>query len=117
MAIRTSKEIKDIVYKYYLSILKAGFPLDKVILFGSYSRNDQKENSDIDIAVVLKNYSNDRFTTRLELMKLSRDFEEVIEAHPFLSTDLNNSNPFITEILKEGIEIPEIFSPQTNLFP
>ncbi len=105
MAVRTSEEIKEIVHKYSLILLKAGLPLDKVILFGSYSRNEQKENSDIDIAVILKKYSNDRFTTRLELMKLSRDFEEVIEAHPFLSADLNNSNPFITEILKEGIEI------------
>jgi uncharacterized protein len=83
--------------------MKAGLPLEKVILFGSYSSNEQKDDSDIDLAVVLKEYSVDRFNTRLELMKYSREFEEVIEPHPFLFSEFDDSNPFISEILKHGI--------------
>ena len=83
--------------------MKAGLPLERVILFGSYSLNEQKEDSDIDIAVVLKEYAVDRFNTRLELMKYSREFEEVIEPHPFLISEFDDSNPFIYEILKHGI--------------
>ena len=105
MAIRTTEEIREIVRRYYTILLKAGLPLEKVILFGSYARCEQKENSDIDIAVVLKEYSSDRFNTRLTLMKYSREFEEVIEPHPFLASEFDNSDPFVSEILKHGIEI------------
>lgn len=105
MAIRTSEEIKEIADKYYTILIRAGFPLEKIIIFGSYSRSLQKEHSDIDIAVVLKKYSKDRFNTRLELMKYAREFEEVIEAHPFLSSEFDESDPFVFEILKDGIEI------------
>jgi len=100
MAIRTTEEVKKIVREYYTLLLKAGLPLEKVILFGSFSRGEQTEYSDIDIAVVLKEYAIDKFNTRLELMKYSRDFVDVIEPHPFLSTDFDDSNPFVAEILK-----------------
>lgn len=105
MAVKSSKEVDEIVKRYYTLLINAGFPLDKVILFGSNTRNQQTENSDIDIAVVLKKYSKDRFTTRLELMKLSREFDEIIEPHPFLSAELDGSDPFISEILDNGIEV------------
>ena len=105
MAVRTTEEIKEIAHRYYTILLKAGFPLEKFIIFGSYSRNVQNEDSDIDIAVVLKKYTKDRFTTRLELMKYAREFEEVIETHPFLSSEFDKTDPFVSEILKDGIEL------------
>lgn len=105
MAIRTTEEVKRIVREYYSLLLKAGLPLEKVILFGSFSRGEQTEYSDIDIAVVLREYTIDKFNTRLELLKYSREFDEVIEPHPFLSSDFDDSNQFATEILESGVEI------------
>jgi predicted nucleotidyltransferase len=105
MALKTTEEIKDIVQKYYRILLREGFPLEKVYLFGSYSCNRQNENSDIDLAVVLRKFSKDKFTTRLELMKHSRQFEEVIEPHPFLLSEFNKSDPFASEIIDTGIEV------------
>jgi predicted nucleotidyltransferase len=105
MAIRTAEEIKEIVHRYYRILVKSGLPVEKVILFGSYTRGEQTENSDIDLAVVLKEYSSDRFNTRLMLMKYSRDFEDVIEPHPFLASEFNNYDPFAAEILTHGIEV------------
>jgi len=105
MALRTTKEISDIVRRYRAVLLEAGFPLERIILFGSFARNKQKVSSDIDVAVVLKNYSSDRFIARLELMKYSREFEEVIEPHPFLTKEFDKSDPFICDILENGIEV------------
>ena len=105
MAIRTTEEVKKIVREYYTLLMKAGLPLEKVILFGSFSRGEQTEYSDIDIAVVLREYAIDKFNTRLELMKYSRGFDEVIEPHPFLSTDFDDSNPFAAEILESDVKI------------
>jgi len=105
MAYRSVEQIKDIVYRFYSLLLKDGYPVEKVFLFGSQIKNEIRTDSDIDIAIVLKNYSKDRFTTRLELMKYCRQFDEVIEPHPFLSSEFNDENPFSANIVREGIEI------------
>jgi predicted nucleotidyltransferase len=105
MATGNSDEIRDVVRKYYETLLNAGFPLEKVVLFGSYAKNKQNTNSDIDVAVVLKKFKSDRFSTRLELMKYSRGFKEVIEPHPFLVSEFEISNPFVLEIMTTGVEL------------
>ena len=102
MAIKTTEEIKNIVKKYYTILLHEGYPVEKILLFGSYAGNKQNENSDIDLAVVLRKFSKDRFNTRLELMKFTRDFDEVIEPHPFLISEFDESDPFVSEILRTG---------------
>jgi predicted nucleotidyltransferase len=86
-------------------LIDKGMPVTKIFLFGSYSRNEENNESDIDLAVVLKSYNIDRFTTRLELMKYSRNFDMIIEPHPFLDSDFNETNAFSGNIIKEGIEI------------
>jgi len=102
MAVRTTEEIKDIIKKYYKILLQEGYPVEKIFLFGSFAHNKQSENSDIDLAIVLSKFSKDRFNTRLELMKFAREFEEVIEPHPFLSSEFDESDPFVSEILRTG---------------
>ncbi len=105
MAYRSIEEIKDIVYKYYNILIDNGLPVEKVFLFGSRLKNEERTESDFDIAVVLKEYKKDRFTTRLELMKYCRQFDVIIEPHPFLLEDFNESEPFSAAIVKEGIQI------------
>lgn len=102
MAVKSTEEIKEIVKRYYKILLNEGYPVEKVLLFGSYAHNTQVENSDIDLAIVLARFSQDRFNTRLELMKFTRDFDEVIEPHPFLASEFNKPDPFLSEILKTG---------------
>jgi len=102
MAVRTTEEIKEIVKKYYGILLKSGLPVEKVFLFGSYARNQQNKYSDIDVAVVLKEYLGDKFNTRLVLMKYAREFTEIIEPHPFLLSEFDRTNPFVKEIIKTG---------------
>lgn len=105
MAQKPVTEIISIV-KDYLSILKKNnIRFEKVFLFGSYAKGLALENSDIDIALIMENFDNDRFDTRLKLMKYSRNFPEVIEPHPFKFSEFNASNPFAREIIKDGINI------------
>jgi predicted nucleotidyltransferase len=87
MAVRSTEEIKDIVKEYCRALVAAGILLDKAILFGSDANSKQREYSDIDVALFLNKYKNDRFETWLELMKLTRKFDIILEPHPFLSSD------------------------------
>lgn len=105
MAVRTIEQVKSIINDYSLLLIEAGLPIKKIILFGSYVNAKPTENSDLDVAVILRKFSEDRFLTRLKLMKYCRDFDEVIEPHPFLESEFNKTNPFASEILKTGITV------------
>ena len=45
------------VEKFSTEILALGFPLEKVVLFGSFAKGMQNEDSDIDVALVSPSFS------------------------------------------------------------
>jgi len=105
MFVKSNRQINRIIKKYTKLLLDAGFPIEKIILFGSDAIRKANKDSDIYLAVVLKENSEDRFSTRLKLMKYCRNFDEVIEPHPFWSKEFNKQNPFASEIIENGITV------------
>jgi uncharacterized protein len=67
-------------------------------------RGNYNEDSDIDIAVVFKDY-NSHIEIQLELMRLRRNIDSRIEPHPFRESDFDMSNPMAYEIIKHGQEL------------
>jgi predicted nucleotidyltransferase len=63
-----------------------------------------REDSDIDIAIVIGNMK-DFFTTQMQLMRLRRKIDLRIEPHPIGESDFTSMNPFAYEIQKTGIEL------------
>ncbi|MBN2520468.1 MAG: nucleotidyltransferase domain-containing protein [Bacteroidales bacterium] len=92
------------VARKYIESIKSRYDIQSVILFGSYAKGTNHENSDIDIAIVLKKV-NDIIDTQIDLMKLRRKVDLRIEPHPFDFHDFNRTNPVVNEILKYGINI------------
>jgi len=88
----------------YISILPMNYKPLRVFLFGSYARNNYREESDIDIALVMRNIK-DSFQTHVDLMKLRRKVDLRLEPHPIDEQDFNESNPLASEVLKYGKEI------------
>jgi len=88
----------------YLSQIPNQLGVRKAFIFGSYAKGQQREESDIDIAVVLKNMT-DFFDTQMLLMRLRRDIDLRIEPHPIKEEDFTTQNPFAFEILQNGIEL------------
>jgi len=85
--------------KKYISFLKENrFNITRVYLFGSYARGNFKEDSDIDLAIIMNDLSNS-FTMQIQLMKIGRKFDTRIEPHPFDEKDFNSSNPFAHEVI------------------
>ena len=93
----------DIAQKY-AGAIKENYNYIKIILFGSYAKGNFNEDSDIDIAVIFKDYSN-LIDMQLELMRLRRKIDSRIEPHPFRERDFELSNPLVSEIIKYGQEI------------
>ena len=93
-----------IIANQYAEALTEKYNLVKIILFGSYAKGNFHKESDIDIAVVFKDYDN-VIKMQLELMRLRRKIDSRIEPHPFRESEFNISNPFVNEIIKYGKEL------------
>lgn len=97
------KDVLDIALQY-ANAVQSKYDFVKIILFGSYAKGNFHDESDIDIAVVLKDYSN-LIDIQLDLMRLRRKIDSRIEPHPFRERDFELSNPIVSEILKYGQDI------------
>ncbi len=92
------------IAKKYLSSLPAELDVKRAYIFGSYAKGTQREESDIDIAVIFS-HMDDFFEMQMELFRRRRKIDLRIEPHPFDVDDFSMSNPVAAEIMKTGIEI------------
>ena len=88
----------------YANVVKTKYNYMSIFLFGSYAKGNYNDDSDIDIAVIFKDYSN-LIDMQLELMRLRRKIDSRIEPHPFRESEFELSNPIVNEIVKYGQEI------------
>ena len=105
MAFRDNKESIELIAKQYTELVKDHININEAYLFGSYAKGIYLEDSDIDIAIIGNDFSGDCIEDTFKLMKLRRKIDNRIEPHPFNNKDFDISNPFVQEILKNGIKI------------
>ena len=96
------KEQAIILAKKYKEAVAEKLPLKALYLYGSYSKGTYTEDSDIDIAVVVDDLSEDYFEDTPLLWKLKRKVSNLIEP-VLLTEDMNN--PLYCDIKKTGILI------------
>jgi len=89
------------IARRYADAVKEKFDHEGIFLFGSYAKGTPNKDSDIDIAVVLKDYVN-TMEVQLELMRLRRKIDSRIEPHPFREIEFNTSNPLASEVIMYG---------------
>ena len=90
------------------SIRSQHISLRKVIVFGSYARNEQRQFSDIDVALVADEFTGFGFQDvgLLGDAIIQREFVD-IEPHTFSPKQFTDWNPFVQEIKRTGIVIGE----------
>lgn len=87
--------------KKYTEAVKKVFPVQMVILFGSYAKNCARQYSDIDVAVVVDHNENDYLESRKQLFKLRRDIDCKIEP-VLIERDEKDLSGFFEEISTTG---------------
>jgi len=98
------REIMESIQKYIKKISKH-YKIDAIILFGSYAKGTENENSDIDIAIISSDF-NDIIEDGAKLIGLTWKIDTRIEPHPITIEDYKNiSNPFIREVMNTGIKV------------
>ena len=88
--------------KKYKALVAEKLPLKALYLYGSYCKGNYREDSDIDIAVVVEHLSDDYFKDTPLLWKLRRQVSNLIEPI-ILVEDMNN--PLYRDISHTGIAI------------
>ena len=91
--------------RQYKLLLKEHFDVDKVYLFGSYARESNREDSDLDVAIVVNSLEGDYFTVTPLLWKLRRQIDDRIE--PIIIEKGFDRSGFLAEIQRSGIEISD----------
>lgn len=87
----------------YGQLLRQHLPFDKLYLFGSYATNNPREDSDLDVAIIVKKLEGDYFDLHPLLWQLRREIDDRIE--PILLESDNDPAGFISSIQKSGLEI------------
>lgn len=91
------------ILKRYKELLSKQMNFESLILYGSYIKGTQREDSDIDVAVVVNEMQGDYFETRPILWKISREVDDRIE--PLIFEKKHDASGFLEEVMKSGIVI------------
>jgi predicted nucleotidyltransferase len=78
------------IMKQIVSLITSKISPERIVLFGSYARGDNKENSDIDILILVKNLKNERLITGLLYKELLNN--NISIPVDFIATDYDKYN-------------------------
>ena len=94
--------------RIYIDILsKEGIEIDKAFLFGSYARNEQTDDSDIDIMLVSKIFDKQDDHSIGLVWRLTRKVDSRIEPYTVSLNQFTTDtiSPLLQVVKKEGVEI------------
>lgn len=102
---KINAKIEENVLKYVEIICKF-YKVEAIILFGSYAKGTEREDSDIDIAIVIDEFKDNIIDEEVELMKFRKGIDYRIEPHIIRIDDYKKvSNPFVKEVIDTGIKV------------
>ncbi len=99
-----SREIMESIEKYIEKISQY-YKIEAIILFGSYAKGTENEDSDIDIAVISSDFKN-IIQDGADLIGFTWKIDTRIEPHPIRTEDYENiATPFVQEVINTGIKV------------
>ena len=101
-----SKELLDIINNYVIELSKE-INISKVILFGSYAKGTNNEDSDIDLAIFSDAfYEMDRVDGMTFLLMRTFGLGIDLQPQPFTLADLEDEDNWLAKEIEEtGIEL------------
>lgn len=101
------RTIIKIIERFVDTLGKEGIKVDKVILYGSYTQGRQREDSDIDVAIISRDFGKDTVEEGMKLFRIAGGIDPRIEPVPVSleSYEKDTWLPLIYEIREKGIEV------------
>jgi len=100
-------EVIKIVKRFVRALKQQGISIQHVILYGSYAADKAHPDSDIDVAIVSKNFGRDRVEEGMSLLKIAGKIDSRLEPVPISSEAYENDTwiPLIYEVREKGVEL------------
>lgn len=101
------RSVIKIIERFLNALRENDIYVDKVILYGSYAKGRQRIDSDIDVAVISRDFGKDLVEEGMMLFRIAGDIDTRIEPVPVSieSYEKDTWMPLIYEIREKGIEI------------
>jgi len=87
------------VRQYASAVIKELAP-DAIVLYGSYAKDNARDDSDIDVAIIFDGFTGDWLKTSARLWHLTEDISFDIE--PILLDKARDKSGFVRYIMKTG---------------
>jgi len=99
------RSLREIINNYFRKISK-DIKIEKVILFGSYTKGTIHQYSDVDLAVFSDNFKDGNRIENLKYLILkAMDFDLDLKPQLFIVDDYRNPEGFVEEIIRTDVEI------------
>ncbi len=95
------------IVKRYAELVNQNFSVSKIYMFGSQAKGNARDESDIDVAIVIKKIGDNYLENIKTLFKLRRKIDLRIE--PILLELNNDPSGFLDEIQEKGILIYQAY--------
>jgi predicted nucleotidyltransferase len=110
MARRTKKfvKIRQLAVKLFVKLRDEGIRVDMIVLFGSYAKGKQREDSDIDLCVVSRDFGKDRIDEGASVNLIASRIDtrlECITANLYDYMAKSTISPILHEVKKHGVGI------------
>lgn len=93
----------EIISDFKNDLEQNGTRIDRIILFGSYAKGTQKEESDIDLVVISDDFKDKSAWQRIEIVSDAiYKIREPIEAVTLTPEEWENEESIIVEFAKDG---------------
>lgn len=103
--VAVSDEILEKLRQFLRMASASGLHIERALLFGSYAKGIENTWSDIDVALISKDFTGIGFYDRKRINPFLIKVDSRIEPHPYRPEDFTRDNPFVDQILKDAIEI------------
>ena len=96
-----------IIEKFVKRLREEGISVDRVFLYGSYAAGKGRGDSDIDVAIVSKDFGKDRVEEGMALYRIAGKVDTRLEPVPISVEAYENDTwlPLIYEIRSKGLEL------------
>ena len=96
-----------IVKRFVRALREEGISVDRVILYGSYVTERVRRDSDIDVAIISKDFGKDRVEEGMALYRIAGKVDARLEPVPFSTEAYKHDTwvPLIYEIRAKGLEL------------
>ena len=100
-----NEEIRGIIKNFIEAVKKEGICLQKVFLYGSYSRGEERKYSDIDVALVSRDFEEDTIEANMKLLRIAVRVDVRLAPLTIAQSELANLHiPIIAEAQK-GVDM------------